>query len=192
LFFMFLSLFTGVFYFSWATIGVSLSAGFSILIIGLPFVMLFISTVYVLSLLEGRVVEFLLGERMPRRPAAPAKPEGLWNKFLAIVKDPHTWGTLLYMVLMLPLGIAYFTIAVCSLSFSVALAVGGFFHSLQVWGLLPSGWGADLHLPSALPELTSPLYCMAGILMFFLTLHLARGIGLLHAHIAKALLVRGS
>ena len=68
LFYMLLSLATGIFYFTWATAGVALSAGLSILIIGLPFVVLFLGTVRVLSLVEGRLVEGMLGVRMPRRP----------------------------------------------------------------------------------------------------------------------------
>jgi len=72
LFYMLLSLATGIFYFTWAVTGVSMSAGLSVLIIGIPFVVLFFGSVRGLSLLEGRIVETMLGVRMPRRPAAGA------------------------------------------------------------------------------------------------------------------------
>ena len=68
LFYMLLSLATGIFYFTWVVTGLSLSAGLFILIIGIPFLVLFLATVRVLSLVEGRIVETMLGERMPRRP----------------------------------------------------------------------------------------------------------------------------
>ena len=68
LFYMVLSLATGIFYFTWVVTGTSLSAGFAVLIIGIPFVILFLGSVRMLSLLEGRIVEVMLGERMPRRP----------------------------------------------------------------------------------------------------------------------------
>ena len=45
-----------------------MSAGLAVLIIGIPFVILFFGSVRVLSLVEGRIVEVMLGERMPRRP----------------------------------------------------------------------------------------------------------------------------
>ncbi|HVR82228.1 MAG TPA: sensor domain-containing protein, partial [Luteimonas sp.] len=68
LFYMVLALATGIFYFTWVVTGVSLSAGLAVLIIGVPFVILYFGSVRVLSLVEGRIVEVMLGERMPRRP----------------------------------------------------------------------------------------------------------------------------
>ena len=60
LFYMLLSLATGIFYFTWVVTGLSLSAGLFILIIGIPFLVLFLATVRVLSLVEGRIVETML------------------------------------------------------------------------------------------------------------------------------------
>jgi len=68
LLYMLLSLATGTLYFTWAVTGISLSLGLAILIIGIPFAILFFASVRGISLVEGRVVEALLGERMPRRP----------------------------------------------------------------------------------------------------------------------------
>ena len=68
LFYMLLALATGIFYFTWVVTGVSLSGGLAVLIIGIPFVILYFGSVRVLSLVEGRIVETMLGERMPRRP----------------------------------------------------------------------------------------------------------------------------
>ena len=59
LFYMVLALATGIFYFTWVVTGLSLSAGLAILIIGIPFVILFFGSVRVLSLVEGRIVEEL-------------------------------------------------------------------------------------------------------------------------------------
>lgn len=68
LLFMFITFVTGIIYFTWAVTGVSLSISFLILIIGVPFAFLFLLSVQGLALLEGRLVEALLGVRMPRRP----------------------------------------------------------------------------------------------------------------------------
>ena len=65
---MLLALATGIFYFTWVVTGVSMSAGLAVLIIGIPFVILYFGSVRLLSLVEGRIVEVMLGERMPRRP----------------------------------------------------------------------------------------------------------------------------
>ena len=40
-----------------------------------------------------------------------------------MLKDPRTWGTLVYFLLMLPLGIFYFTFAVVGIVVSVATIV---------------------------------------------------------------------
>src|SRR5690606_23238077 len=73
LFYMVLALATGVFYFTWVVTGLAMSAGFAILIIGIPFLILFFGSIRVLSLVEGRLVEVMLGERMPRRPLYSAR-----------------------------------------------------------------------------------------------------------------------
>ena len=66
--YMLLALVTGIVYFTFAVTGLSLSVGLAILIIGVPFFLLFIGTTRVLALAEGRIVETMLGTRMPRRP----------------------------------------------------------------------------------------------------------------------------
>ncbi len=112
LFYMMLSLATGIFYFVWAVAGISLSVGLSILIFGLAFAVLFFGTVRVLSLVEGRIIEVMLGERMPRRPVYAERGKPVMTRIKEMFTDPRTWSTLLYMLLMLPLGIVYFTMAV--------------------------------------------------------------------------------
>jgi hypothetical protein len=187
LFYMLLALPLGILYFTWAVTGVSLGAGLAILIIGVPFIVLFVSTVYALSLVEGRLVETLLGERMPRRPQAPSREPGFLNKVKEILADPRTWMTLLYMVLMLPLGILYFTAIVTLLSLSFGLTVGAIAHLLWQAGFI---WiDGVVFEPEWLAPLT-PLLVVVGVLMFFATLHLARGVGRLHGALAKHMLVR--
>lgn len=116
LFYMLLALATGIFYFTWTVTGVSMSAGFMVLIVGIPFALLFLGTVRLLSLLEGRLVEVMLGVRMPRRPVYRAKDDNVLKRIGQFLVDPRTWSTLLYMLAMLPLGIIYFVIAVTGLS----------------------------------------------------------------------------
>ena len=187
LFYMLLALPLGILYFTWAVTGVVLSAGLLILIIGVPFIVLFIGTVYALSLVEGRLVETLLGERMPRRPPVPTRAGGFLERVKEIVAEPRTWSTLLYMVLMLPLGIVYFTAIVTLLAISFAFTFGGVVTVL--WQL---GWvwveGAVLQ-----PDWIAPfawLLVPVGIALFFGTLHLVRGVGRLHGQLAKHMLVR--
>ncbi|AOL20209.1 membrane protein [Xanthomonas phaseoli pv. phaseoli] len=185
LFYMLLSLLTGVFYFTWVVTGASLSVGMLILIIGVPLLVLFFGSVRVLSLVEGRVVETLLGVRMPRRPQHPGLQGGWLQRIGAMFTDARTWSTMLYFLLMLPLGILYFTVFCTLLSLSLGLAaspIAVLFDNVAVltWdGVdITSAW------------LTLPL-CVVGVLLLFVTLHLARAFGTLHGMFAKQLLVKG-
>ncbi|CAM0998343.1 putative membrane protein [Rhodanobacter sp. Root179] len=194
LFYMLLSLATGIFYFTWAVTGLSLSAGLSVLIIGLPFIVLFFGSVRVLSLVEGRIVEAMLGMRMPRRPVYPTQGMSLMRRIGRMFTDVHTWTTLCYMWLMLPLGIVYFTLAVTLLSVSVAFIgapLAMMFHNDWMPGLYVNhqvlvDWGFGAHAPGWADAIAM---CVIGIVLLFATLHLARGLGRLHGYIAKHMLV---
>src|SRR5690606_11926997 len=71
LFYMLLSLATGVLYFTFAVTGLAMSAGLLFVIIGIPFFLAFIGVARAISLGEGRLLEAVSGERMPRRPVHP-------------------------------------------------------------------------------------------------------------------------
>lgn len=196
LFYMLLSLATGLIYFTVVTTGVSLSLGLLILIIGIPILVLFLALIRVLSLVEGRIVEVLLGERMPRRPLYTNRGKGWLERIKDMFTDGRTWTAMLYFLLMMPLGIVYFTTAVTGLATSVAM-MGA---PIAVWlGLTdvqsnPDGflfWGTHGNgLTTDLSMWQLPLVLVAGFLLFFITLHLAKFIGKVHGTLAKHLLVR--
>ncbi|MDH5829591.1 sensor domain-containing protein [Luteimonas sp. M1R5S18] len=198
LLYMLLSLATGVFYFTWVVTGFSLSLGLSITIIGIPLLILFFGSVRVLSLVEGRIVEVMLGERMPRRPLYTARGRSIWQRIGDMFTDARTWSTMLYMLLMLPLGTAYFTVVVTLLSVSLALVATPFlvwFGAAQV-AMDIDGWQIltvhDGILLTSLSLWLLPVVLVLGLLLLFLTLHLARGIGHLHGQLAKHLLVKSA
>lgn len=188
LFYMLLSIATGIFYFTWVVAGISLSAGLAMLIVGVPFVILYFGSVRVLSLVEGRLVEVMLGERMPRRPLYASRGQPLLERIGNLFTDPRIWATQLYFVLMLPLGIAYFTLAVTGLVTSLTLIAAPVLLALGETGMFAID-GIQLAGAEALPW-TWPLVALAGIVLLFATLHLARGLGHLHAHLAKHMLVK--
>lgn len=186
LFYMLLSLATGIFYFTWVVTGASLSLGLSVLIIGVPFAILFFGSVRVLSLVEGRLVEAMLGERMPRRPLYASTNATLMGRIAEMFTDPRTWATMLYMLLMLPLGILYFTLAVTLLSVSLAFIFAPVVVLLESVGLLV--FSSDIEVVGQPYQM--PFLFLGGVLLFFGTLHMARGIGRLHAQLAKHMLVQ--
>jgi uncharacterized membrane protein len=189
LFYMLLALATGIFYFTWVVTGVSLSAGLAVLIVGIPFVILYFGSVRVLSLVEGRLVEVMLGERMPRRPLYSERGKPLLSRIGALFTDPRTWTTQLYFLLMLPLGIAYFTVVVTGLATSLAMIVAPF----ALWAGFGDEWLVDgmYFLDTLQPW--EPVACgLLGVLLLFATLHLARGVGHVHGQLAKHMLVKSA
>lgn len=185
LLYMFFALATGIFYFTWVTTGLSLSAGLIILIIGLPFLGLFLLSIRGLALVEGRIVEALLGVRMPRRPMFSSRHLGLWGRFKALFMDRRSWLPMVYMVAQLPLGILYFTVFVTML----ALGLAGIAMPVLQYGFgLPIGQfgGVQYYAPGWL----APLFVLVGVLWFLVTMHLARALGGLHGKFAKAMLVK--
>jgi len=190
LLYMLLSLVTGIFYFTWTITGISLTAGFAILILGIPFALLFIGSIRMLSHVEGRIVESLLGVRMPRRMPSPAAPdESIWTRIKEALLDLRTWTSMFYLILMLPLGVVYFVLGVVGLSVSLGVAGGSIYslvtnHSHIQIDDVP--W-LD-HMMHTAPGLI--VATLIGLLLFFVVLHMARGIGWLHGRIAEGLLVR--
>ena len=183
--YMLLAIATGILYFTFAVTGSSLSVGLAVLIIGVPFFLLFIGTARVLALAEGRIVESMLGIRMPRRPVHPGAPAGWGQRIVDMLKDPRTWGTLLYFFMMLPLGIFYFTFAVVGIVVSTAMFVAPIAVLLHYAGLIQIDGTVDAPHPLLLP-----LISILGIVLLTVTMHLSRGIGYLHGQLAKSLLVR--
>jgi hypothetical protein len=187
-FYLLLSLITGIFYFSVTIIGLSLSLGLAILIIGFPFFLLFIGLTRVLSLAEGRLVEGLLGVRMPRRPVTRV-PGSWWTRIRDMLTDGRTWTTLLYMALQLPLGIGYFVFAVVGISVSLALVSVPLVAALFPGSGIVFGQIDGVNLTAELRGWEYLLTPLAGVLLLTVWMHAMRGLGLLHGSFAKHLLV---
>ena len=189
LFYMLLSLATGIFYFTWVVTGASMSLGLAILIIGIPFVILFVGATRVLALLEGRIVEVMLGERMPRRPLYSDSSLPVLQRIGAMFTDPRTWATMLYFLLMLPLGVLYFSIVVTGIATSLALIATPVAAAFGVQGTVMLD-GYDLWATAQPWQWVAAV--VIGVLLLFVTLHVCRLVGRMHAQLAKALLVKSA
>ena len=91
----------------------------------------------------------------------------------------------LYMILRLPLGVLYFTIATILLILSLSLLVAPFaqlFVSFPIIHAFGVGY--------SLPFWAFPFLWMAGALDLLLLLYISRGVGNLHARMAKSMLAR--
>jgi Putative sensor len=184
LLYMLIAFVTGVFYFTWAVTGLSLSVSFAIFIFGLPFALLFLLSVRGLALVEGRLVEALLGVRMPRRPLFSHQGMKWFDRLKALLTDKATWLMLVYMVVQFVLGTLYFVALVTVLSLSLSFIAIPFLQEIL-------GQGAFMinNAYHTVPMWTYPLWVLAGFLIWTIFMNIARGAGQLHGRFAKWLLV---
>jgi uncharacterized membrane protein len=182
--YMLISLITGTLYFSWAVTGISLSASMIIMIFGIPLAALIFLSFRGLAWLEGRIVEALLGVRMPRRPVFTRKDITWVEKLKAIFASKITWFSTLFLFLQFPLGIIYFvlfiTLFAVGLAFIAVPVLQYVYHLPMFW------WDGVGHL---FEPWTMPLFVLAGIILLTTNMHIAKGLGSLHAKLARALLV---
>ena len=127
----------------------------------------------------------MLGERMPRRPPYAPSSAPLLERIKEMFVDPRTWGSMMYMLLMLPLGIFYFTAAVTLLATSLSLIVAPVLALFEA-----AGWFDAYDIDVTATWWQMPFVFLGGVVLLFGTLHLARGIGKMHGLLAKHLLVR--
>jgi hypothetical protein len=185
LLYMLIAFITGIFYFVWAVTGVSLSISLLILIFGLPIALLFLISVRGLALLEGRLVEALLGVRMPRRPLFSHQGMKWLERLKALLTDKSTWLMLVYMVAQFVLGTVYFIVIVIVLSFSLSFIAIPFMQEILNQGAIMLSDG----IRYTFPVWTYPLWVLGGILLWTTFMNIARGVGQLHGRFAKWLLV---
>ncbi|MEE8119613.1 MAG: sensor domain-containing protein [Gammaproteobacteria bacterium] len=180
MFFMLLALPTGVIYFTVVVTGGALSLGFMILIIGIPFFLLYLGVIRLFAFLEGRLIEAFSGIRMPRRQPYEQKDKPILTRIMEMLTDSRTWLSMVYMLLKLPLGIAYFTAVVTLVSLSLGFIFGPFGEVTTDFDLgqpILEGWSSLILVP-------------IGVLLLTASLHLFRGVMRIHANISKGLLTQ--
>jgi hypothetical protein len=181
---MVISMLTGIIYFTWVMAGLYLSIGLLILVIGVPIAYFFLLSFRGIALVEGRIIEGLLGVRMPRRPII-SNPNSKWlDRVKTLFKDGRTWLTVLDMFMMMPLGIIYFTIAIVLFALSVdfiAAPIKQYVFGLPLLDLGPYSVYVG--------ENFMPVVMFLGACIFVVMMHVVRGLGGLHAKLARAMLV---
>lgn len=185
LLYMILSLATGIVYFTWAVTGFAVSASLMILIIGVPLAWLFFLSFRALAFVEGRIVEALLGVRMPRRAIFIQKGKGWWGSIKGVFSTGSTWSSFIYFILMLPLGVLYFTVFITLTAISFALITDPIFEKVLKIPVFdfPEVWWT--------PTWLMPFVVLAGVVLFLSILHLAKATGKLHGKLTRAMLVSG-
>lgn len=209
--YMLLALPLGIAYFTFVTVGLSLSLGLMILIIGIFVAIAFMAMTRGISVVEGFITGALLGAKIPHRDGGDAddlaeftdsegddeqeSKSGFWQATKRMFTDLRTYSSMLYMALMLPLGIGYFTIAVTGFVTSIAFMLAPFGSLLSDHVMVMNVSGDEPEFLIGLSEFAnSPVglivVALVGFVLFFTMLHVSRGIGWFHARLAERMLVK--
>ena len=185
--YLLLSMATGIFAFTFAVTGLSLSLGLAVLIVGIPFAVAFLALTRMLAVAEARLLRVLVDPGAPM--AAPLLPTGAGGmaRIQALVTDRRTWTSLAYFLLLLPLGIAYATLMFVLLTLGLALVAA------PLAGLLPTSAGVSFGgfaWGEAHPVVLGLACGLVGALLLPLTLHMGMRLGRFQSWLAKMLLVR--
>jgi hypothetical protein len=181
--YMLLTGITGLIYAAWVLTGGTAALISMLVVIGVPLAALFLLSVRGLALLDGRLVEALLGVRMPRRPLFLDPGLKGMDRLKALFTDARTWKALVYTFLQFPLGLIYLLLCLglpaLALAFAAAPVLELIFH-------LPLDlMGTDRFTPPAL----LPFVSLAGFAALISILHVVKWIGRVHARYARAVLL---
>jgi hypothetical protein len=163
----------------------TMSVGLSTMIVwvGLGVLALAVLTWRGAARLERLRVHAMLGTYVaePYRPL----PEGA-GRWVARFKDPATWKDMAYFALLLPVGIAEFTISVVTWSTGIYLTLLPLY-----WTVMPHDWQVVVWGDTFLgPDswLGTLPWAAAGVLVLALAIVTTKGLGTLHARYARAML----
>ena len=150
-----------------------------------PVTILFFLSIRGVALMEGRIVEALLGVRMPRKPLFMNKNLGWVAKFKVLITDKSTWKTFAYMLIQAALGLFYFTLILILLAVSMKMILYPILGPVFDRSLI--SFTASPYFP---PWWMIPLVFAAGCFLAAGTMHIARSIGKIHGRYAKFMLVK--
>ena len=135
----------GIVYFTLLTVGFSLGAGLSITLIGLPLLVSMIFVTYMLGDLERAITSILLGVKIAKPEARPARDNSASALLTAQLKNAAFWKEFAYLlILKLPLGIISFTLVIVFVTLSLALMAAPLLVTFSlrqiIWSSPVSAW----------------------------------------------------
>ena len=159
----------GILTFTVVVTGWSLALGLAITLIGLPVALLTVAVSRALATVERRRAQLVLGAPLEARYRSWTQGS-IWKRLRAVFADPTTWKDLAWHLLLLPVGIAGFTIAVTTWSTTAGLLL-----MPAWWWIGRDGWAVDLGLFSIDGWPEAFVGTAVGLLSIPLTIALVRG-----------------
>ena len=109
----------GLAYFVFGTVGLSLGLGLSVVLVGIPLVMVVVGATLLIAGFERRLTTWLLGVDVPGQTELAG--EGKWEKLRELATEPGTYAALLYLPLKFAVGTAALVVTMNALVTGVAL-----------------------------------------------------------------------
>ncbi|WP_052441780.1 sensor domain-containing protein [Streptacidiphilus anmyonensis] len=181
----------GVLSFSYVLTLLCFGVGTAMTFLGLPVLVACVGGARGFAAMERARARVLLGEDVPApTPVAPPRP-GFLGWIRGMLGNGANWRAALYALLLLPMGVLGFTLAVTLWSVGICATLYPLYH----W-VFPTyvGWpgyrlwenNGHSHYISTVPEIAAT--CVAGILLVLLTTQVVRGLAAVRRGMARALL----
>jgi signal transduction histidine kinase len=171
----------GIAWFTVIVTGLSVGFGTLITLIGIPVLLLLLLSSRVLSAVERARGRLLLDVDVPSPFRSLSVPGGWWPTIKTLVSDGAAWKALAFGLVLFPVGIAWFVVAVTV--WSVALA--GITYPTYAWAL-PQGSGGlsggDLVVVSSI------VYFVLGLVLLVAAPYIMRGLAAVDRALVRALL----
>jgi hypothetical protein len=163
----------------------TLSVGVSTVVIWVGLAVLAVSMLVTrgFAALERARVHVMLGSYVAT-PYRPLPDQG--RRWVTRIKDPATWKDMAYCVLLLPIGIAEFTLMATFWATSLWLITLPIYWTWLPDSWRPVGWNQPLFEVDSWTE-TLP-WAALGVLVLAMAIALTRALGTLHARYARAML----
>ena len=170
----------GLAYFVFLVVALSVGISLTIVMIGIPLLIVSMLFWRLLARFERLQARGLLGARVPSGPPLWRSDQGFWQNIKDLVGGAATWLDFVFLLLKFPVGIVSFVLSVTGLSIVVAFIGAPFmqqFGWFTIAGERVDSWPLALALVPV------------GILALFVWLHVMNAWGYVSARLAEALLV---
>jgi signal transduction histidine kinase len=171
----------GIAWFTVIVTGLSVGFGTLITLVGIPILLLLLLFSRVLNTVERARSRLLLDIEVPSPFRSVSAPEGLWPKIKTLLADSAGWKALAFGLVLFPVGIVSFVVAVTV--WSVALA--GITYPIYGWSLPRSD--GDL-FSGDLAVAANVVYFVVGLLVLVAAPYVMRGLAAVDRALVRALL----
>ncbi|MBP2031281.1 hypothetical protein J2755_002244 [Methanohalophilus levihalophilus] len=169
----------GTAYFIFLISGLLIGLSFSIILLGIPVLLLVFIAWWELVAFERELAIHLLGVQIQPLSEKESADGGFWKEIKNKILNPVAWKGLAFLFIKFPLGIFSLIVSITLGGISVIFFLTPLFYQSFTMGIM------DLTV-SSLPEAT--FFSIVGVLLFVLTLHVINTMATISGYLARVML----